>query len=385
MKNKLVIRGFFGKGNCGDEAILQTLFDFFSPTFDIVISTDLKGIDEEWLYKMHPYNKSMIIHCEDRSIFKQKDVSGFLLGGGGFGNGFGFNQFAVARRAGKKIIHAGTHIDAGFFKGIFQNNNVDQSSGFGDVGGFFAINDTQTPTDKKYNEAMKSFLNLADYTAVRNMASHKVCEYMGVKALYRPDWVFGLQKDTCGEIQKDWRRMIVVIREYGQQHEDLVALKTWMQKIKSYAGKLGMYIKFLPFCNEDSNYLRKHGLYNEGEVIDGEFWNPRRAKQWIANSGMVVTMGRFHPVVFAISEGVPVISVDYNFDHYRNKGCVLMEDSCLGQFVFNKKDELRDVYDLFKEAMSDKNKAKVASIGATNTKLVLRMKDEILKILTTQP
>lgn len=39
-KPQVVLSGFFGRGNCGDEALLQAQYEWLSPCYDIVISVD---------------------------------------------------------------------------------------------------------------------------------------------------------------------------------------------------------------------------------------------------------------------------------------------------------------------------------------------------------
>ena len=42
-KPQVVLSGFFGRGNCGDEALLQTQYEWLSPHYDVVISVDERG------------------------------------------------------------------------------------------------------------------------------------------------------------------------------------------------------------------------------------------------------------------------------------------------------------------------------------------------------
>jgi len=387
MKQQLIVRGFYGRGNCGDEAILQAIYEAFSDKYDICAVTDLFDINLDLVRTMYPYNKCRLEHCENRSLFAEKLPKGgkrnvgFLLGGGGLGSGFGFNLYVVAKRYGLKVIHAGTHIDGAFFKGIQKNNAP--VSGITDMSAFCPIIDNRKEVDHVYNNQMKGILEMADYTAVRNSTSIKICDKIGVKGVkLMPDWVFGLKKNNSEHIKYDKRRMLVTVREYNSKFANAHGLRIWEKKIIKYAKKLGMYIKYMPYCKQDMEYLRMSGINIEGKVIDDVYWNPKEMKEYVAKSGMVVTLGRFHPIVFAISEGTPIISIDYNFTNYLNKGAVLLNDSRLGEFRFDKLDEEKDCYDTFKKAVTDRNIATIASIGQTNRKLVEKMKNEILSILT---
>jgi polysaccharide pyruvyl transferase WcaK-like protein len=371
MKKKLIVRGFFGRGNCGDEAILQSIHKLFGEHYDIGISTELSDVNQDVMRTLFPYANCEIVNCEDRLIFKRKDVAGFILGGGGLGLGFGWNQYIVAKRRGVKVVHIGTHLDASFL-----GDDTGETVGLDEVD---VIEKIPEGSADLYNVAVSSFLRLADYYAVRNKQSVEYAKKLGVTPKLYPDVAFALDRDNSPDVPVDKKRMLVTIREYPPTHQDFDKLKKWLVKIEDYATKLGMYIKVIPYCEADAKTTREVGYGDK--MIDGQYWNPRRVKQWVANSGMVVSFGRFHAVVFAISEGIPVISIDHAMSSYKNKATMLLNDSRLGEFRFTKDDEDRDCYDIFKKAMTEEVEMKIASIGHTNRQLVLKMRDEILQIL----
>lgn len=371
IKKKLVVRGFYGRGNCGDEALLQSLYELFGDKYQLTIATELGDANKDVLYNMHPYNQSDVINCENRLIFKNPGVAGFILGGGGLGLGFGMNQYIVAKRRGVPVVHIGTHIDASFLA-----DETGETIGLDEVDNIRVL---KPEVCRLFNQTMSGLLNLADYYAVRDTTSLKYAERLGVKAKYYPDLAFALRKDDSTEVQRDKRRLIIVIREYPPVHQDLERLKKWLGKVEEYAKKLGMYTRVLPFCEADAETTRQVGYGDK--MIDGQYWNPKRVKQWIAYSGLVVTFGRFHPVVFAISEGTPVISIDHFMEAYKNKATMLLDDSRLGEFRLTRQDEDKDCYDLFKKAVSHETEMKIASVGAVNRQLVYKMRDEIIDIL----
>jgi len=371
IKKKLVVRGFFGRGNCGDEALLQSLYELFGDKYQLTISTELGDVNREVMDKMHPYNQCDIVNCENRLIFKQANVAGFILGGGGLGLGFGMNQYIVAKRRGVPVIHIGTHLDASFLA-----DETGETIGLDEVD---QIRVLKPEVCKLFNQTMGGLLNLADYYAVRNSQSLEYAHKLGVNPKLYPDLAFSLRKDDSPDIAMDKRRMLVTIREYPPVHQDMERLKKWMAKLEDYAKKLGMYIKVMPYCEADAETTRQVGYGDR--MIDGQYWNPKRVKQWVASSGMQVSLGRFHAVVFAISEGIPVISIDHFMDAYKNKATMLLDDSRLGEFRLTRQDEDKDCLDLFKKAMSHETEMKIASVGAVNRQLVYKMRDEIVDLL----
>ena len=53
---ELVVTGFFARGNCGDEALLQCAFEAFEATHDLIVSVDEHGAYPGF-WDWYPYNR----------------------------------------------------------------------------------------------------------------------------------------------------------------------------------------------------------------------------------------------------------------------------------------------------------------------------------------
>src|SRR6218665_2288518 len=87
MKKRLIVRGYYGNGNCGDEALLQSIFSFFSDEYRIGVSVnDPSGVTERLKKKsIFPYHQMDIVSWLNRGIMGSPDTVGMFLGGRGLG------------------------------------------------------------------------------------------------------------------------------------------------------------------------------------------------------------------------------------------------------------------------------------------------------------
>ena len=71
---------------------------------------------------------------------------------------------------------------------------------------------------------------------------------------------------------------------------------------------VGLVPVLLPFAPEDERLLEELGL---GRLAPVErcWWNARRLKQLSARSGLTLSIGRLHPMIFAAPTGRPVMTV----------------------------------------------------------------------------
>ncbi|WP_398464751.1 hypothetical protein, partial [Tardiphaga sp.] len=68
----LVVVGFYGRGNSGDEAILQCIFEAFQDLFEIRIAVDGHGAYGGF-WDWYPYTQSQVIHQTNVSHFLPRE------------------------------------------------------------------------------------------------------------------------------------------------------------------------------------------------------------------------------------------------------------------------------------------------------------------------
>lgn len=312
---RIIINGFFGKGNCGDEAILQTWHDRLSHRFRIVASVDMdvanfsRPPDEVELYK-----KIDVIHNRRFDIFCREDIKYYIIGGGGLGLGFGVEQWLHAELRQKKKFYLGTIVHDEFFE-------------------------VENPADSYLLEINRLFFKSFEMIAVRDRySSENLKNRFGVDSIVIPDIAVSMSDEEV-EIKSDMKYITVTIRDCGEN--DMEYLNKWIEKIGAYAARNSYDIIYLPFDRTDETLMKSMNLDIRYENI---FWHPKKAKYIISRSEMVFSIGRYHPLIFAISSAVSFYYIDnmksdytFRYKNGQDKCYQLMEDYGLLDFYLTKK------------------------------------------------
>lgn len=276
-RKKLVLAGFFGRGNAGDEALLQCVYESFCDDFDIAIAVDGHGAYKGF-WDWYPYNKSRIFHQCATEIFFQSPstVAGLIVGGGGLPVGFCANLVFAAKANGIPVVLAGVD--------LFED------------------------CDESATRAVVDYLNLFDFFSYRSEKREQgVIPLLRCENALGADWALRLCVDEAEDINPDPQRAVLVLREYpqGALREDY--LSTVREVVRSIE-QAGYKVVMAPFCPEDVRFLDQLGVRKEFDVV--ELWsNPRRMKQLIACSGLLVSIGRLHPILFGVDCPVRIVAV----------------------------------------------------------------------------
>lgn len=282
---KIIINGFFGKGNCGDEAILQTWIDMFSEKYDIVACVDgeiISSINEK---KNKYYKKIEFITNNNVSLFSDTKVKAFIIGGGGLGLGFGVKQLLHSNLRKKKNYYLGTTVHDEFFDG-----------------------------NELYVETNKKIFSSYELISVRDKYSQKnLKEIFNIDSYYFPDIATGLEKEP---IELPTKNKYITITIRYQSNIEIEKIKRWIYRIESFANDNSLDVIYLPFDKSDENLLKTLGKKNLFEEI---YWYPKKAKFIISKSDFCFSIGRFHPLVFAITNGITPYFIDINNNNVINK------------------------------------------------------------------
>jgi len=112
---RVLIIGFYGWGNCGDEAILGGICELLKqvdPSVEVEIATDIPFTEHG------NYMERIICPIEDRNIrtlsnFSMKDIDLVILGGGGLSLGYGYGLVTMAIHCGVPVVYFGAAIHRG--------------------------------------------------------------------------------------------------------------------------------------------------------------------------------------------------------------------------------------------------------------------------------
>ena len=279
-KPRLVLSGFFGRGNVGDEAILQVQYEKLSPYFDITISVEQRGaFDGYWNW--YPYNLCNIINHADTSIFSEPDVIGLHIGGGDLPIGFNGGQVIGALANGKRVISSG--VDIGRTYQAAARNNPDVVA-------------TYLSWTKPW---------------IRSVGGYEQTQPHSDRTKLGADWAIELPTDNAPDALSGAN--LLVIRELALSAITPQFRASLTRFIRQAQDTIGPIV-LLPFCPEDERFLDSlectWGLNRELH-----WWNPRRIKQLIAQAKQVISIGRFHPVVFAASTSTPCLYTEWSKEH----------------------------------------------------------------------
>lgn len=292
----LLVAGFYGRGNCGDEALFHCIYEAFCDEFDIYVAVDEHGAFRGF-WDWYPYNKCRVIHQTDLHAFSAKrTIAGFMIGGGGLAVGYAGNFVVSARMRRVPNFVAGVDLPE-----LVQQAQVpDPASLTAPMAARMAR--------RLDLDFMRDYLGAFDHLMVRTERSMRVAGEIGIPAVLGGDWALRLETDNSPDEVPDPKRAVIVLREFALE----IIPYTYVQKVEELITGLreqGWNPILLPFCPEDVRSARELGLDKLAPTSE-HWWNPRRMKQIMAESGLVISVGRLHAVIFAAPHlDIPVCSL----------------------------------------------------------------------------
>jgi polysaccharide pyruvyl transferase WcaK-like protein len=313
----IVVSGFWGRGNTGDEAMLQQLYKFFSSTFPVKLSLDRHGAYDGF-WNWYPYNCCDMVHQLDVGPVEPNRATALHIGGGGLGLSFN----------GAQLVHAILGNVPVFIAGI------DFPSAAGDA----------YLRDRSRAELITRHVA---FVSLRTRWSFERYSMMSSKAHLGADWAWDLPTsdapDDCDVSEKTVT--FVVREENGKEFSvDGGSIELLARKFEG----LGFRCLFLPFSPEDAREMRKYASEERLAQMCECWWNPQATKAVIAGSRLVLSIGRYHPLIFAAALGRPVVYIETPRIPWQLKIVTICDD--LGLPLFSIKDALEEPWRLIREA-----------------------------------
>jgi len=273
-RGTIVLSGFFGRGNCGDEAILQVQYERLSPLYDLVISVDQHGAHDGF-WNWYPYDRCPIVHQGNLSCVADENVVAVHVGGGGLPYGFNAAQ----------VVHARSHGKPAFLTGV----------------------DAKPVRAPAAAAALRGYLALFDFISVRSTGSRQTLLELAPHCHLGADWALGLPTDGPLPVTRT-DRVLITLREFPRELLSSAYCRGIADLVSRLADRYDQ-IALLPCCPEDERFLDWVPAV-EHLPREVHWWNPRRVQREIASAAAVVSVGRLHPLIFAANVGTPAAYVE---------------------------------------------------------------------------
>ncbi|KGX90980.1 polysaccharide pyruvyl transferase CsaB [Pontibacillus marinus] len=343
---KIVISGFYGLGNTGDEAILDAMIDNLRESLDdpdiTVFSLspeqtaskhNVKSIYRGWRHDLWGKIKALL----------KADL--LLSGGGGL-----LQDTTPTRIIGGPLPY---YLLIVFLAKLCGTKVMFFSQGIGPV---------KTPYGKRL---MKIFGNMADFITVRDAHSKDSLKKLGVKrpdSVVTSDIVFAYQgrEDTVAYDS---------LGLSGDEHLVGVSVRPWLGQT-SYQREMaklldrlveekGITPVFVPMEGEHdaevSREIISRMAFGEKTLLLNSDYSPNQYLQFIGECDMLIGM-RLHSLIFAVLAGVPFVGVSYDKKveslakrvEMWDYSCKLEQFSAVEMYesvvqVYDERDQLREV------------------------------------------
>ncbi len=265
---RIQICGFYGFGNMGDEAILQSIMQDLRD-HEYIISTSLPIHLFQGYKKI--IDKELRLHEDLRT-----DFDAYILGGGELNWGYGWRQSLS----------------------IFANNVPCMNYGV-------AYN-TRYYYSEKLHPLYHEFLRHFAAISVRDEHSLRLLETMGLKPVLTFDPAINL-KTTAFECPENKIAVFPRYEDYPISNQPQI---DWLvNELKDVAGDV-VLVPCAPFNTEglkvDLALCEEiHDRLKGSEILNISPFEPGKFKYFISKSRMVYSGGRYHPLVFAIAHDIP--------------------------------------------------------------------------------
>lgn len=298
----MLLAGYYGFGNLGDEAILEMTLKQILEITDRKNIRVLSGSKEVTRKK---YNIDTIDRYNVFSIMNSLRTSHVLVFGGG-----SLLQDVTSKRS---IYY---YLFLIRLAKLMKNRIVMLSQGIGPI------------VNEKSKEAVRSTLALVDYITVRDKHSKEFLESIGVdgkKIFLSTDPVINMKEDENFTYEKsDSLKVCFSLRNW--KNSDVG------EKISKVAAKLidrGIECHFIPFYFKEDLQLIDQIEKNLGDkaVYYREKLTTKDAYNLISTMDVMVGV-RLHALIFAAAANVPIVAISYDHkvDHFVNS--VNMKIAC---------------------------------------------------------
>lgn len=309
---KIVISGYYGFSNSGDEAVLQSILIALrkqSEATGISIEPIVLSVDPEWTSATYGVKS---VHRMKLGEVRQAiyESSGLISGGGSL----------LQDVTGTKTIP--------YYLGILKLAQWMGKPTFIYAQGIGPVN------RKFFHPLIKSVFRKCTYISVRDEQSRKLLQSMGLgqkNIEVVPDPVMGLSlpEDQDGETVNTPRSLPVVgisVRFWEQDRKELDVLAEGLLKVNR---EMPIHLRILPFHSPTDNEASRYIMDKLGQEISQhggmitfveDALHPQQMLREVGQCDVLIGM-RLHSLIYAAGRRVPLIGVSYDpkIDHFLSR------------------------------------------------------------------
>ena len=278
---RVVLCGYYGMGNAGDEALLMSLLQMLPESVEpIVLSGNPQATKKQ--YQVASYHRNTFTILE---VLQKSDA--FIWGGG--------SLMQDATSMASPVYYAG-------LMALAQQRGLKTIAWAQGIG----------PLNKSFTRWLtKQVLLGCDGISVRDTASAKLLSDWQIEPIVAPDPVWALQSDTAPQLPAtDKPRVAIVLRS----HPLLTSkrLQTLIQAFKDFQAKTNTFLLLVPFQpSTDSAIATKIAAQLSGEHQIITVNNPQQLKGLFKFVKMTVGM-RLHSLIMAAGSGSSCFALSYD-------------------------------------------------------------------------
>lgn len=271
---RIEICGFYGFGNVGDEAILQSIMDDLGNN-EYIISTSLPYNLGAWENYSSITGKEIRLHEDMRT-----DFDAYILGGGELNWGYGWRQCLSIFSGNKPCMNYATSYNRKWYY--------------------------STRLHKLYYEFLKNF----DAITVRDKYSldllNEVSGKLNAVLTFDPSINLREKNFENSDCPKD---KVVVFPRYEDISSNQPQLEWFLRELKDVSNDVILVacaprnIDGYPVDLELCQHLKDR--LPGSQIIHVSPFEPRKVKYLVGQSRIVYSGGRYHPLIFAIAHDVP--------------------------------------------------------------------------------
>ncbi len=304
---RVVISGYYGFGNSGDEAVLQSIL------LALERQGEQQGVRiEPIVLSSDPHETSRMYGVRSAHRMKMSDVAAAIRESDGLISG-----------GGSLLQDATGKLTIPYYLGIIQ-----LAQWFGKPA--FIYSQGIGPVRRRlFYPFIRSVFSKCRYVSVRDEESARLLERMGLKreAVHVvPDPVMGLppapDESECAS-PSDVPVIGVSVRFWNKDRSDLDQLAAALRQIQAERRVKLLFLPFhLPYDKEASQYVieRMGGRLGDGVCEMREANHPQQVLKQVSSCDLLIGM-RLHSLIYAASQHVPMIGISYDpkIDHFLHR------------------------------------------------------------------